>query len=90
MAHLITDNDLFLDKKIKFDDIDNPNKKISQTMYLYGTEDVPKIPQDVIDGRLDLLNINLRILLTDSYLVRDRVRVNKILKAMTFWKRLKN
>jgi len=96
MAHLITDNDLFLDKKIKLDNIDTLNtsntqgEKISKNMYLYGTEEVPKIPQEIIDGRLDILNNNLRKLLNDSYLERDRVRVNKILKAIEFWKKLNN
>jgi hypothetical protein len=64
------------------------NKEVSQTMYLYGTEDVPEIPQEVIDERITLLEINLARLLDHSFYTRDAARANAVLKAIKFWQNI--
>jgi len=54
--------------------------------YLYGEDvEVPLIPQEVIDERLELLKVHLAKLLNHSYHIRDGNRVNKILSAIDFW-----
>jgi hypothetical protein len=59
--------------------------------YYYGTQDVPKIPNEVLEARIELLQTNLSNLLNHSYyLDRDTVRINDILKAIKFYTVLKD
>ena len=54
-------------------------------MMLYGSENVPKIPQDVIDSRIDMLDANLTKLLEVLNETRDSERITKVLNAISFW-----
>jgi hypothetical protein len=65
-------------------------QEVSQTMYLYGIEDVPEIPQDIIDRRIAVLEANLSKVLDHSFYTRDGRRANAILKAIKFWTQLGN
>lgn len=59
--------------------------------YLYGKDvSVPKIPEEVANERLRLLDKNLHDLLDVGYLKRDNLRVNAVMKAMKFWKGLRD
>jgi hypothetical protein len=57
--------------------------------YLYGVEDVPSIPNDIIMRRLELLKDNLEELLEHSYHNRDDDRVRAVLKAIRYWENVK-
>lgn len=57
--------------------------------YLYGQEEVPKIPLEVIDERLRLLNANLKKELNVHYTIRDAHKCNAIYKAIEFWRKMK-
>ena len=57
--------------------------------YLYGVEDVPSIPADIIMRRLELLKDNLEELLEHSYYIRDNDRVRAVLKAIKYWSSIK-
>jgi len=59
-----------------------------QDEYLYDTNEVPQIPTDIVNARLDLLKANLEKLLYHSYYTRDNVRVNAVLKAIHFWENI--
>jgi len=61
---------------------------MTKTEYLYGTEEVPMIPKEIIEKRINILNRNLEKLLKVSYMKREQERINKILKAINFWKDL--
>ncbi len=57
--------------------------------HLYGEGvDVPKLDNDVMLKRIDLLSENLRKLLDHSYWTRDGGRVNDVLKAIDFYRNL--
>ena len=57
--------------------------------YLYGDNvEVPTIPQDIIDKRVELLKAHLEKLLNHSYYTRDTTRVNKVIKAIDFWEKI--
>ena len=70
-------------KKIK-------NKIKNNFIYLYNVEEehVPKIPEDIIKKRIQLLETNLKNLLDVHYLKRDSKRINSVLKAIEFWKNI--
>jgi len=54
--------------------------------YLYGKEvEVPEIPADIIMRRVELLNDTLTDLLSEPLLERDTLKINRVLKAITFW-----
>jgi 3-dehydroquinate dehydratase len=54
--------------------------------YLYGEGvEVPPIPKDVIEARLDVLNKHLKKLLEVNQLKRDGSRCNAVIKAIKFW-----
>lgn len=59
--------------------------KDKSNMYLYGTNDVIQIPQEVIDERLKLLRENLKSNLEVDWHIRDGVKCNTIIKAIKFW-----
>lgn len=54
-------------------------------MYLYNTNKVPSIPDEVIVERLRLLEIHLGDLMEVHYEYRDLDRIRDVLKAMGFW-----
>ena len=49
---------------------------------------VEPIPQDVIDKRVELLNIQLTKELDVHYTKRDSGRANDIIKAIKFWQEI--
>jgi ribosomal protein L29 len=63
---------------------------MSKTEYLYGTENIEHIPDEFIEYRIQKLNEHLKKLLNVHYLKRDIGRVNKVIKAIEFWKNIKD
>lgn len=61
---------------------------MKSNFYLYCTNNVPDIPQDIIDKRIELLEIHLAKLLTENWLTRDGERVNAVCRAIEFWKNI--
>ena len=61
---------------------------MKDNIYLYDTDDVPEIPNEIIVRRLELLKDNLAELLDHSYHTRDTARVNALLKAIKFWENI--
>lgn len=53
--------------------------------YLYGTDEVPEIPADVIMRRLELLEDHLGELYEVHYMQRDQKKIRAIEKAIKFW-----
>lgn len=54
--------------------------------FLYGDSHTPtKVPQEIIEERVDMLKANLKNLQKVHYLGRDGERCNTILKAIKFW-----
>lgn len=56
--------------------------------YLYGDVEVPKIPQNIIDTRVELLKVELNKELDKSYMNRDMTRLTDIANAIEFWEKL--
>jgi len=56
--------------------------------YLYNTTNVPTIPEEVINTRIELLNANLTKLLAEPWQTRNAKRVSAVLKAISFWRNL--
>ena len=56
--------------------------------YLYGTDDVPTIPADVIMRRIELLDEQLSDLYEVKYMDRDEKRIRAVRKALDFWERI--
>jgi len=54
-------------------------------LYLYDTEEVPELPKEIIDERINLLKKHLAVLLDHSYHTRDNYKVASVLKAISFW-----
>ena len=60
--------------------------KLTKQEYLYGQNIiVPKIPPEIANERIRLLDKNLHQLLDINYRKRDDVRVNKVMKAIDYW-----
>ena len=57
--------------------------------YLYSTEDVPRVPEEICDERLKLLETHMRKLLDVHFMEQDNQKMNSILKAQKFWMALK-
>lgn len=55
--------------------------------YLYGTDDVPPIPKEVIDGRIKLLKEHLDKLLEEPFAIGS-TRVKDVYNAINFWSKL--
>ena len=53
--------------------------------YLYGVEEVPDIPREIIVRRIELLEDNLEELLKVDYRERNGKRVRDIRNAIMFW-----
>jgi len=67
------------------------DKRVTQQQYLYGiNEEVPEIPEDIVRGRVSILNYNLGKLLEVDLEKRDSIRINKIIKAIRFWGNINN
>jgi len=56
--------------------------------YLYGTEDVPPIPKEVIDARIALLTTHMGKLLEEPYAI-GTTRVKAVSDAIDFWEKLR-
>jgi len=63
---------------------------MSKTEYLYGTKNIEHIPEEFIEYRIQKLNEHLKKLLNVHFMERDIGRVNKVIKAIEFWKNIKN
>ena len=61
---------------------------MKDNIYLYNTEEVPEIPNEIVVRRLELLRDNLEELLEHSYFIRDTARVNAVLKGIKFWENI--
>jgi len=57
---------------------------------LYGTEDVPLVPKEVCNTRLELLKERMAELLSVHYLVQDNSTINEVEKAIKFWTTLRD
>ncbi len=57
---------------------------------LYGTDDVPQIPKEIANERIELLNIHLDKLLAVHYLKQDQVLINNVLDAKKHWAKLRD
>jgi len=57
---------------------------------LYGTDDVPPIPKDIAQKRIDLLYSNLRREVNKPFKEQNAYLQAQILKAMGFWKKMAN
>lgn len=53
--------------------------------YLYDTNEVPTLQDDVILKRLELLDTHLRKINEVSFRERDMTRRNAVIKAIQFW-----
>jgi len=58
--------------------------------YLYDTDDVPKIPDDVIDARLNLLRMHLKKLLEPHFMEQDVYKIADVHRAVAFWEKRKD
>ena len=59
----------------------------TSNLELYGTEDVPEIPADVIMRRIELLDDRKAELYEVNYMDRDFKTIRKVEKAIKFWER---
>ena len=57
---------------------------------LYGTDDVPQIPKEIANERIELLNTHLDKLLAVHYLKQDQVLINNVLDAKKHWAKLRD
>jgi len=57
---------------------------------LYGTDDVPVIPKEVANERLELLKSNLSGLLEVHYMHQDNDLINAVQRAIKHWERLRD
>jgi len=69
-------------------DIKPANNQLSKNLYLYGKEEVPEIPEEIIQQRINILQLNLKDILNISWEKRDDERANKIIKAIEFWENI--
>ena len=58
--------------------------------YLYNTDDVPQVPEEIIMRRVELITDLIEELLEVHYLERDTVRINDLVRAKQFWLELNN
>jgi len=61
---------------------------VKSNQYLYGTDDVPPIPKEVINARVALLKGHLNKLLEEPYAI-GTTRVKDVSDAINFWEMLK-
>jgi len=57
---------------------------------LYGTTDVPCIPVEICNERLELLNSNLGSLLEVHFMHQDNNLINAVQKAIKHWTQLRD
>jgi len=57
---------------------------------LYGTDNVPPVPKEVADKRIEMLKANLATDVRKHYSEQDNHIQSEILKAIRFWQRLSN
>lgn len=59
--------------------------------YLYGEGiEIPNIPKDIANNRIDKLYEHLNKRLDVFYPERDNRRINDIMEAIKFWKKLRD
>ena len=63
---------------------------MKSNMYLYNTEDVPDIPQEIIVRRLELLKDHLSELMDVPIEQRGKVRlrIHDVEKAISYWENI--
>jgi len=52
---------------------------------LYGTHEVPKIPQSIIDSRIAILKKEIKKENKAHFLYRDLARIDEMVRAINFW-----
>jgi len=57
---------------------------------IYGTDDVPKIPEAVCNQRIKLLKDRLDMLLAPHFMEQDSDLINTVIKARDFWLTMRN
>ena len=57
---------------------------------LYGTDDVPPIPKEVADARIELLRENLKREMDKPLMRQNNNTQYQILKAIRFWYKVSN
>jgi len=57
---------------------------------LYGTDDVPRIPIEIANERIELLKANLSALLEVHFMYHDNDLINAIQKAIKHWTQLRD
>ena len=60
-------------------------KKLTKNELLYGTNVVPKVPEDLISERVKLLDAHLAALLSIPSSEREYERVRRVVNAIDFW-----
>ena len=58
--------------------------------FLYGDAEPPAIPRDVCQGRIDLLNIRLKDILSVGYMEQDNQALNAVMRAISFWTKMRD
>jgi hypothetical protein len=66
------------------------NHSTKTNSWLYGEGiDVEPIPEEIANQRIKLLQEHLEVLVETEYTDRDNIRVNDVIKAIKYWKKLK-
>ena len=65
-------------------------KRMKSNKELYGTENVPQVPQEIANKRLELLRIRLHDLLSVHYMEQNTHLINEVQKAIKFWEALRD
>ncbi len=59
-------------------------------MELYGTNDVPKVPEKVCNERIGLLKERLEVLVSVHFMEQNNDLINKVQEGITFWTKLRD
>ena len=57
---------------------------------LYDTENVPQVPVEICDKRIEILKEHMAKLLNVHYMHQDNNTINEVEKAIKFWTKFKN
>jgi len=57
---------------------------------LYGTDDVPKVPEDVCNERIALLQNRLKEEADKHFMLQSNDMLNKLQSGIKFWQRLRD
>ena len=58
--------------------------------YLYNQDDVPEVPKEICNARIELLQSHLAELLSVHYMQQDNQRINAVQQAQKFWRALRD